>query len=323
MTTPLPRFAASGLLLLPDPHVAATPPGQRLEGFADQILAKIEAALVFGEKNDLLPFFLGDLFNWPRENPNSLLVRLIDLFRPRRPFVLVGNHDKYQARYTDDVSLAVLAAAGVVRVVAEPGPLFHLDAPTGSALVGASPDGAPLPARLDRPPGEETIWLTHHNIGFPDFLDRQVRIREIEGLDWVVNGHLHRPQPTQTAGGTRWVNPGNMTRLTFTRRTRERVPAAHVWRPGNTVLERFEPPCLPFEQVFPDQDFPPEVPAGEGTASAFVSGLERLAWRRTREGLGLKEFLLANLSPESPESELIWDLYKEAVDGRDEDRRPG
>lgn len=314
----LPRRSAQGLLLIPDPHVAATPPMQRLESYMDDVLAKLAACLDHAAAEDLVPVILGDLFHWPRENPNVLIVALIELFRPHHPFVLVGNHDKYQARFTADTSLAVLRAAGVVEVLADPGLFLRLDTPTGTAVIGASPDGAPLPASVEKPADEESVWLTHHNIGFPDFLDKHVKIREIPGLDWVINGHIHRPQPTVGAGGTRWANPGNITRLKFNRRSKERVPAAAVWRPGAAELAPWPVPHRPFEEVFPDQEFPPEEAEAANEPSRFLEGLARLAWRRTREGAGLGEFLRANLNPESPETAIIWELYREVTHADEE-----
>jgi predicted phosphodiesterase len=313
----LPKLAADGLLLIADPHLAATPPMQRLDSFMGDILAKLDACLAHAAANRLVPVILGDLFHWPRENPNALIVALIGLFRAHRPFVLVGNHDKYQARFTDDTSLAVLRAAGVVTVLDEPGLFARLETPTGTALLGASPDGAPLPASVDKAAGEESVWLTHHNVGFPDFLDKHVKIREIPGLDWVINGHIHRPQPTVAAGCTRWANPGNITRLKFSRRSKERVPAAAVWRPGAADLEHWSVPYRPFEEVFPDQEFPPEEAQASAAPSGFLEGLTRLAWRRTREGAGLGDFLRANLNPESPETAVIWELYREVTHAAD------
>lgn len=315
---PIEDIRASGLMLIPDAHFAATPPGQRLEGYMQQVLAKVAACLEHAAVNDLVPVFLGDLFHWPRENPNALLVALIELFLPWRPFVLVGNHDKYQARYTQDVSLAVLEAAGVVRVLGEPGPAFALITPRGRVLVGASPDGAHIPQSFDRGDEEWVVWLTHHNVNFPDYPDKQVRVREAPGVDWIINGHIHRPQPMQVMGSTRWCNPGNITRLTFSRRTMERTPRACVWRPGMEELEPFTVPHQPFAAVFPDQDFPPEEEAQAEVESQFLSGLERLAWRRTAEGAGLREFLQANVNPELPEAALVWELYQEVV--RDESK---
>jgi DNA repair exonuclease SbcCD nuclease subunit len=309
----LPSRDAAGLFLIPDPHVAGSPPMQRLESYMDDILAKLAACLEAAADRDLVPVVLGDLFHWPRENPNVLMVALIELFGPHRPYVLVGNHDKYQARFTTDTSLAVLGAAGVVRVLADPGLFLRLVTPTGVALVGASPDGTPLPVAVEAGPGETTVWLTHHSIGFPDNLERHIKIREIPGLDWIVNGHLHRSQPTVVAGRTHWANPGNITRLKFNRRSKERRPAAAIWRPGVADLEFWPVPHRPFEEVFPDQEFPPEEVEPKEAKSRFLEGLARLAWRRTREGAGLKEFLEANLNPEHPETPVIWELYREVT----------
>ena len=312
----LPRIKGQGLFIICDPHVAATPPGQRLEGYCGQILDKLAACLRRARELDCHPVIPGDLFHWPRENPNSLVVELIELFRPHQPSVLVGNHDKYLARFTRDVSLAVLDAAGAIRLMAESGPSFWLDTPEGPVLVGGSPEGTHLPRHVDRDGAVATLWFTHHSVSFPDFHDRLIAPREIPGLDWVINGHIHHPQPMVVTGGTRWCNPGNITRLTFTQRTKERVPAASVWRPGLTDLERWPVPALAFGEVFPDQPFPPE-PGPEESKSLFLKGLERLAWRRTQEGLGLKDFLSANLNPELPETGLIWELYAEVAGGKD------
>lgn len=306
---------AEGLLCIPDPHTAGSPPMQRLESYMDDILAKLAACLSFATEHSLVPVVLGDLFHWPRENPNALMVALIELFAPVRPYVLVGNHDKYQARFTADTSLAVLQAAGVVRVLDTPGLFLRLETPTGVALIGASPDGTPLPACLEAPSGESTVWLTHHNINFPDYQEKNVKIREIPGLDWVINGHIHQPQPTVRAGRTHWANPGSMARLTFTRRTKARAPSAAIWRPGMEDVLRWIVPHRPFEEVFPDQDFPPEDTGTAEASSQFLEGLARLAWRRTREGAGLQAFLTDNLRPDDPETPLIWELYNEVTHG--------
>ncbi|WP_035043198.1 metallophosphoesterase [Desulfovibrio sp. X2] len=321
-TRRIEEIEAEGLLLIPDPHVASTPPGQRLPGYTEQILDKLAFCMQEAAGRRLVPTVLGDLFHWPRDNSNALLVALIGLFTPHRPFCLIGNHDKYQARLTDDCSVAVLAAAGAVRLIDRAGPAFRIRGSSGAALVCGSPDGTPLPRLHERSKpagkdGEEVVWLSHHGISFPDFKDRQIALREIPGVDWVLNGHIHRPQPMIRVGETRWCNPGNVTRLTFTRRSKERVPAAAVWRPGAEELELLPVPYLPFGQVFPDQELPPEPAPGETLkepGSGFLKGIERLAWRRTSEGAGLKDFLQANLNPELPEARLVWELYKEVVD---------
>lgn len=313
----LPLRRAKGFCFLADPHFAATPPGRRFEGYLEQITAKVRFGLEYAREHELEPVILGDLFHWPRENPNSLLVHLIELLTPFRPWMLVGNHDKHQARYTPDVSLAVLVAAEAVRLIAEPGPRFRLLAPGPDgrewrALFGASPDMTDLPLRWDRGEDDVVLWGSHHNLQFPDYQDKQVPIREIPGVDLVLNGHIHRPQPSQVRGATRWVNVGSLARTQFFNWSLDRQPTVAVWRPGMEDVERVGVPYLPFREVFPDEEPPAEVPKLE---SNFLAGLERLARRRTREAAGLKEFLTTNLNPEQPVSRLIWELYEEIVDG--------
>jgi hypothetical protein len=314
----LDHVRGNGLFMVADPHLADTPPGQRLDGYIDQIMSKLTACLDRADALGMVPVILGDLFHWPRDNSNKMLVDLIRLFGSRtgdaKVRVLVGNHDKYQSRFTDDVSLAVLETADVVILMKEDGPQFILDTPDGETLVCASPDGVPLPKGYERAEGDPdtVVWLTHHNIQFPEFEERAYSIRELPGIDWLINGHIHRPQPTVVKGQTTWANPGNITRLTFTRRSMVREPAAAVWTPGCEELEKWVVPYLPFTEVFPDQDLPPEEQEVDGESN-FIKGLERLAWQRTREGTGLRQFLEENLSKKTPEDKLIWGLYEEVT----------
>ncbi|GAB7079055.1 metallophosphoesterase family protein [Megalodesulfovibrio paquesii] len=315
----IPTIACSGILFFTDIHLAGTPPGQRLPGYTEQTLAKLAFCLEQAVARDLLPVICGDLFHWPRENPNTLLIRCIELFKPLaetplKCWVLVGNHDKWQANYTDDVSMAVLESAGVIHVMKTAGPQCRLAAGGQLALLGASPDMSPLPKAVERHGEDTVLWVSHHGLGFPDYADQRQPLRELPGVDWLINGHLHQPQPPQRRGMTTWVNIGSLTRMSFAPRVKERRPAAAIWRPGATALERLEVPFLPFEEVFPDQPFP-EMQVKEGGESLFLKGLERLTWRRTHEGAGLRQFLEDNLDPALPESTIILKLYEEISHG--------
>ncbi len=313
-------IGATGLLLIGDPHLADVPPGQRLAGYFDQIMTKLEACLDHAADKGLAVVLLGDLFHWPRDNSNKMLVDLIGLFGTRkgnsRVWAVIGNHDKYQSRFTEDVSLAVLEAAGVLRLMKEPGPQFILEDGASRTLVCSTPEGSSLPKKFDRREGdpETVVWLTHHNIQFPEFIDRAYTIKELPGIDWLINGHIHRPQPTITKGQTTWANPGNITRLTFTQRTMDREPAVAIWRPGCRDLEKWVVPFERFEDVFPNLEFlPEEEPTNE--ESNYVKGLERLAWQRTQEGMGLRQFLTDNVTRTTREGQLIWELYEEVTQG--------
>jgi len=316
----LNKVRKDGILFIADPHLADIPPGQRMEGYLDQIMSKLDACLEHAREQNLAVVILGDLFHWPRDNSNKMLVDLISLFGDYTGedmiWSLVGNHDKYQSRFTDDVSMAVLEAAGVLNVMKDDGPQFILETESGEVLIGGSPDGTPLPKGYDGEAGafETVIWVTHHNIQFPEFLDRAYSIKELPGIDWLVNGHIHRPQPTIKKGQTTWANPGNITRLTFTRLSMVREPTAAIWRPGLEELDKYVVPFESFDKVFPDQELPPEPENGSSAKqSDYVKGLERLAWRRTQEGMGLKQFLTDNVTQSTPEGSLIWELYEEVI----------
>jgi hypothetical protein len=236
-----------------DPHVADEPPFERQGDYGHQVLEKLRFCLRTASDFGLIPIFLGDMFHWPVDNSHDLLDKLVQLFAPHVPWVLVGNHDKHldMQILTPDVSLVRLQNHGVIRIIAQPGPVFRLETPEQTILLCATPDGYALPNFFHAPNGETVIWIGHHNVAFADFRDKPVPIREIPGVHWMINGHIHRPQPSEVRGMTRWVNPGNITRLTLTPYTMKRQPAAAIWRPGCEDLERVVIPHLPIEAIFP------------------------------------------------------------------------
>ncbi|SFM93540.1 metallophosphoesterase [Thermodesulforhabdus norvegica] len=306
-----------GILFIGDPHVCARQPGHRIDDYRETVLNKLSFCLKIGHEKRLLPVILGDLFHLPRDNPNSLLVDLIRLFRPFRPWVLVGNHDKYEARFTPDVSLAVLQAAGAVRVISEAGPVDVVKIGGKKVMVGASPDWTPIPRQVEDPSNADVvIWLTHHNISFPDYEAGREEPREIPGVDIVVNGHIHTPKDPVYRGRTVWVNPGSIVRITRSPVTKRLSPCVLVWKPGPDRHDYFESipiPVKPFDEVFQPLEDAPAL-GGDLRDFLFIRGLENIMIKKTAEGVGLKAFLEANLNRGDPVDEIIWDLYREVVE---------
>ncbi len=113
-----------GLLVIGDPHLDARPPGFRKDDYPKVILEKLEWCLDYALNNGLMPAILGDLFDKPRDNPNWILSRLIDLFHLHREVIgLYGNHDvHYNPELTEDDSLNVLVKAGRIRLVSAESP---------------------------------------------------------------------------------------------------------------------------------------------------------------------------------------------------------
>jgi len=303
----------AGILLIGDPHIAASPPGFRLDDYARTVLDKLAFSLETAARQRCLPIILGDLFHVPRDNPNSLLVALIEMFRRHIPWVLVGNHDKYEARLTRDVSLAVLDAAGVIRLIDREGPVASVIVAGKKVLIGASPDWTPIPAAIDPDDHDYVLWLTHHDLAFPGYEAARTNLREIPGVDLVVNGHIHTPKPPQRFGQTLWLNPGSLTRISRSQYTRSVKPVITMWVPGAPDLEAFEVPHQPFDEIFPALDTIDGLDHAPVDESMFIRGLENLALRKTSEGVGLRAFLEANLVSENPVDKIIWELYEEIV----------
>ena len=57
-------------------------------------------------------FILGDLFHWPRDNANRMLVQLLQLFSGT-VLGIAGNHDCKENELGPDDALSVLSAAGL------------------------------------------------------------------------------------------------------------------------------------------------------------------------------------------------------------------
>lgn len=290
-----------GLLVIGDPHLASRVPGFRCDDYPRTILEKLRWSLDYACEQRLLPCLLGDLFHWPRDNANWLLGELLGLLTSE-VIGIWGNHDCTEDTLTDDDSLSVIARSGRLTLLHETS-LWTGTINGRRVTVGGTPWGQRLPKSIERPNdavASLVFWLTHHDILFPGYEESgRFKPFEIPGIDVVLNGHIHRPLPDVVCGGTIWLNPGNIARISRSDSTKQRVP--HVLRIdiNETGWERqvIEIPHQPFEDVFHPEVIGAAVPVLE---SAFVQGLAELVARRTQTGAGLHEFLEQNLTQFDP-----------------------
>jgi hypothetical protein len=142
--------------------------------------------------------------------------------------------------------------------------------------------------------------MTHHEILVPGYDDGRIEPRAIDGIDLIVNGHIHQHLADVRVGRTLWMTPGNISR-------RSRHDAVRAHRPAVLRLDvtphgfaprLVEVPHRPYDEVFHESVIETTVAAGQ---SAFVSGLAELQARRTATGAGLWEFLNQNLGQFEPE----------------------
>ncbi len=156
------------------------------------------------------------------------------------------------------------------------------------------------------------VWLTHHDVLVPGYEEQgRIQPREIDHIDVVVNGHIHRRLADVQTGRTLWLTPGNISRRARSDATRDHVPS--VLRidvgPDGYQRQHVEVPHRPFEEVFYDAVVQPELDTRE---SAFIAGLADLQARRTACGAGLMEFLQQNVGQFEPAvAKEIMDLARE------------
>jgi hypothetical protein len=292
-----------GVLFIGDPHLASRVPGFRKDDYPRRILAKLKFALDYAREHALLPVLLGDLFDFPRDNANWLLVELHALLG-HGTLAIYGNHDCKENTPTDNDSVSVLVASGRLHLLSATD-VWHGEINGCTVIIGGTCWGQTLPEAFDRSPYADgrpchVLWATHHDLRFPGYEESARRsCGEVPGIDLVVNGHIHRDLGEVTAGGTRWVNPGNITRISRSDACKTHVPGmlrVHVAADGLTC-ERIAIPHEPFDDVFHPEIQTVDTPAEQST---FIRGLARLQAVQTSTGAGLRAFLNDNLQNFAP-----------------------
>lgn len=299
------RSSYRGILCIGDPHLEGRRPGFRKDDYPQVILDKLEWSLNYALEHRLLPALLGDLFDKPRDNPTWMLNQLLDLLSDVECIGIYGNHDCADPVLNDNDSLMLLFTAGRIRRVTYENPWIGTMAGR-LVVIGGSSYRQRIPSGYDHarektPDADEAerrplvMWLAHHDISVPGY-EEQGRFspRELDGVDLVVNGHIHRRLDEVQAGGTRWVTPGNISRRSRSDAVRDHVPSVlrvDVTQEG-FELDTITVPHQPFDEVFHEAVLDSDIDTSE---SAFVSGLAELEARRTASGAGLMSFLDNNL----------------------------
>lgn len=303
----------AGVLFVGDPHLASRVPGFRRDDYPRAILDKLRFALDYAREHRLLPVLLGDLFDFPRDNANWLLVELHALL-DRPTLAIYGNHDCKENEPTDNDSVSILVASGLLRLLSAERP--WVGSANGCTLVvGGTCWGQKLPEAFDRSAyaaaggdgrGAGTgrpchvVWATHHDLPFPGYEESARRAcGSVPGVDLIVNGHIHRYLGEVVADTTKWVNPGNITRVA-------RSDASKAHRPGvlrvdvspaGLTCTRVDVPHRPFDEVFHAEVHSAPVQVEQ---SLFIRELAKLQTLRTADGVGLREFLDLNLPQFDP-----------------------
>jgi predicted phosphodiesterase len=306
-----------GLLLIGDPHLASRVPGFRKDDYPRVALEKLRWCLDYAQEHDLKPVLLGDLFHWPRENANWLMAELLQVLPPE-VLCVPGNHDCHENQLGPHDSLTLLVRAGRVRLVG-PAPLWSAQVNGQPLQIGGTSWSEPIPTQVQGADPEALLfWLTHHDVAFSGpVLPGRVEPFPIEGVDLVINGHIHNEEPDRVCAGTTWMNPGNISRLSRDALIRVHRPAAVrvTLHPGRRwSCQRVPLPAAPFSEVFHPMEQEATHRAPWLDSSVFIKGLGELAARRTQSGAGLTDFLEKNLPRlDDPVAAAITDLAQEVL----------
>jgi predicted phosphodiesterase len=289
-----------GLLVIGDPHIEGRQPGFRCDDYPTVILEKLRWCLRYASRHRLLPTLLGDVFEKPRDNPTWMIGELIEMMLPLEIIGIYGNHDCAGTTLDEHDSLSILIKAGCLTLVSEERPwigeMNHRTVMVGGSSYRARvPDRVKLPAKgtlLEQKP--LVIWLTHHDIDTPGYDAGRFASYEIENVELLVNGHIHRRLEPVQRGGTLWLTPGNISRRSRADAIRQQVPTAlridvdaSDWSVRDVPL-----PHQPAHSVFHPATIVHDDPV---SGSRFVDGLRELQLRRTESGAGLHQFLEQNL----------------------------
>lgn len=295
-----------GILVIGDPHIEGRQPGFRCDDYPRTILGKLAWCLRYAANQRLLPVITGDLFERPRDNPTWIVGELIDLMIGQEVIGIYGNHDCAGTGLDEHDTLSILVKTGCYRLVDEEAPWIG-EMNHRTVLIGGTSWRRHVPRHVTLPANRTllaarplVIWLTHHDVDLPGYDAGRFAPFEIENVDLVINGHIHRGLPAACHGHTSWLTPGNISRRSRSEAIRDHIPS--VLRidiePDHWTQQMIRVPHQAAESVFhavagPDRE-------DQQLTSRFVDGLRELQLRRTDSGAGLHQFLDRNLDQFPP-----------------------
>lgn len=222
------------LLIIGDPHASSKPIGRRKANYTWSVLNKLEQAAAVARKHNAFTVITGDLLHTNDDNDLTFLNRLsrsLQLFPGVH--VLMGNHDKLRGRdgLSDVDALSLLLKMRDVfelerQVITVQGQSVHLE---------PCPYGHAIPQRVERALGPDgaaarhCLLFTHHDLAFGGAYPGSAPLHPIEGVDCVVNGHMHDTKPSVKLGDTVWHNPGNIEPVSIDLAAHR--PAVWLWTP--------------------------------------------------------------------------------------------
>lgn len=201
------------LLFVGDPHFTTRKPYRRLDNYVQTIFNKFEQVIQLSNEKQAPILVLGDFFHEEDENDLAFINKLINLLKTAQYpiYSLKGNHDLKEHCLTNDTTFSLFINIGLIQEIKDfEKLLFNLeDCQVG--VIGVS-HGHTIPNKVVKDSEDYLIMLTHHNLEFENPYPNSLPLFEIEGCDYVINGHMHHMKSDVQVGQTLWKNPGNIVR---------------------------------------------------------------------------------------------------------------
>jgi len=207
---------ATGFCFIGDPHLCSTRVGRRTDTPAVSTLNNLSQAAKLCNQKNLIAVVLGDLFHHSDDSKLWMMNRFSRVAQtyPTVPIVLGGNHDMAQTSLSEDDALDLLGVTKVIQVVSVSGLIGIYHVAGKQVALSACLHEDEIPDEITRPDGVDFhILITHHDLAFGGSYPGAGPLKEIKGVDMLVNGHMHKTAPSVTLGQTTLHNPGNINRL--------------------------------------------------------------------------------------------------------------
>ena len=251
------------ILFVGDVHLSDVPPSTRVDGYADQILAKLVQILSLARKESVdAVVYSGDIFHSkiPGRTSHWLVRRAIRVFAAQaescRVFVVPGNHD-YPAANIGELArtpLGVMAESGAIELLgAPPSPQLSLG---GLLFEGVREEER----TLDRFARVEADVVVCHSAIFPPgdeppfdhFTAPDVAAALGDRTQLVLYGHIHDPHGAYGVDGKMFVNPGSLSRGSLYEADPQRIPKVALveWISGEISVEFVPLDVVPWDKVF-------------------------------------------------------------------------
>lgn len=256
-----------GILIINDVHIADRPPLGRIEGYTDQIMAKLEECRQLAREQGCdVTLWTGDFFHNKRPSfvSHALMQRLLDLLRewPGRKYIVVGNHDMSEAGMASlpRQPLGVLLRAGVLELLPEDGVTIEVGG--RKVYLEAShyadtmePEHYALQGRGAAAKGADVRIKVVHGAIMPPGADppfEHINADKIPArADYCFYGHIHDVHGTYAVDACTYVNFGSVGRVARTGENRKRAVSVALYDPVADVVKRHVlKSVLPAAEVF-------------------------------------------------------------------------